>query len=120
MAHKPLKMTIDETHRELHHAWAASYSAERNAEVVESMRHKPVGPRVFHFISRLVFRGIYFSQTTKRAWIKVIFQNRRTVFTLPKEALGGLRTSKRENRGRDQEPIRRSESEESRVSDQLI
>src|SRR6266581_5215110 len=26
MAHKPLKMTIDETHSELHHAWASSYS----------------------------------------------------------------------------------------------
>src|SRR3989441_4661081 len=95
MAHKPLKMTIDETHRELHHAWAASYSPERNAEVVESMRHKPVGPRVFHFITRLVFRAIYFPQTTKRAWVKVIWQNRHTVFNLTKEALGTLRTSKR-------------------------
>src|SRR6266436_1297471 len=82
MAHKPLKMTIDETHRELHHAWAASYSPERIAEVVESMSHKPVGPRVFHFISRLVFRAIYFPQTTRRAWVKVIWQNRRTVFNL--------------------------------------
>ena len=103
MAHKPLKMTIDETHRELHHAWAASYSPERNAEVVESMSHKPVGPRVFHFISRLVFRAIYFPQTTKRAWVKVIWQNRRTVFNLTKEALGTLRTSKRKTRSMDKD-----------------
>src|SRR6266436_6876814 len=82
MAHKPLKMTIDETHRELHHAWAASYSPERNAEVIQSMSHKALGPRVFHFITRLVFRAIYFPQTTRRAWVKVIWQNRRTVFNL--------------------------------------
>jgi hypothetical protein len=98
MAHKPLKMTIDETHSELHHAWAASYSPERNAEVVESMSHKPVGPRVFHFITRLVFRAIYFPQTTKRAWIRVVFQNRRTVLNLAKEALGTLLTSKSKKR----------------------
>src|SRR5256886_4696325 len=103
MAHKPLKMTIDETHRELHHAWAASYSPERIAEVVESMSHKPVGPRVFHFISMLVFRAIYFPQTTKRAWAKVIWQNRATVFNLTKEALGTLRTSKRKTRSMDRD-----------------
>lgn len=28
MAHQPLKMTIDQTHRGLHHAWASSYSPE--------------------------------------------------------------------------------------------
>jgi radical SAM superfamily enzyme YgiQ (UPF0313 family) len=97
MAHKPLKMSIDETHRELHHAWAASYSPERNAEVIRSMSQKPLGPRVFHFISRLVFRAIYFPQTTRRAWIKVVFQNRRTVLSFVKEGLGLMLGSK----GRD-------------------
>ncbi len=96
MAHKPLKMTIDETHSELHHAWASSYSPERNAEAVAALSHKPVGPRVFHFISRLVFRAIYFPQTTKGDWMKVVFQNRRTVFNLVKEALGALLTSKKQ------------------------
>ena len=94
MAHKPLKMTVAETHHELHHAWAASYSPERNWEVVQSMGQKPVGPRIFHFISRLVFRAIYFPQTTRRAWMRVVFQNRRTIFSLTKEALGVLLTSK--------------------------
>src|SRR5213596_2989072 len=98
MAHKPLKMTIDETHRELHHAWAASYSPERNAEVIQSMNQKALGPRVFHFISRLVFRAIYFPQTTRRAWLKVIFQNRRTVFRLIKEGLSMMLSSKEKSR----------------------
>ncbi|HEX3145438.1 MAG TPA: hypothetical protein VHQ64_15805, partial [Pyrinomonadaceae bacterium] len=90
MAHKPLKMTIDETHRELRSAWAASYSPERNWEVIQSMNQKGLGPRVFHFISRLAFRGIFFPQTTKREWIKVVFQNRRTIFGFIKEGLGTL------------------------------
>jgi radical SAM superfamily enzyme YgiQ (UPF0313 family) len=94
MAHKPLRMTIDEAHRELHHAWAVSYSPERNAEVIQSMSQKDLGPRVFHLITRLVFRAIYFPQTTRRAWIKVIFQNRRTVFALVKEGLGLTFSSK--------------------------
>jgi radical SAM superfamily enzyme YgiQ (UPF0313 family) len=94
MAHIPLKMSIAETHQELHHAWAASYSPERNWEAIQSMSHKVVGARIFHFISRLVFRAIYFPQTTKRAWLRVVFQNRRTIFSLTKEALGELLASK--------------------------
>lgn len=101
MAHEPLKMTIDQTHRELHHAWASSYSPERNAEAVQALRHQHVGPKVFHFIMRLAFRAIYFPQTTRSAWLKVIFENRRTIFSLTKEAFRGVRTSKKENRGKD-------------------
>ena len=44
---------------------------------------------------RLAFRGIYFQQTTKRDWLKVIFENRRTVFGLTKEAFGRLRNGKK-------------------------
>jgi hypothetical protein len=101
MAHKPLKMTIEQTHEELRHAWAASYSPERNWEVIQSMSHKAVGPRVFHFISRLAFRGIYFPQTTKLAWLKVVFENRRTIFGLIRDSLGSNASAKQDHRGRD-------------------
>ena len=98
MAHQPLKMTIDQTHRELHHAWASSYSPERNAEAVQALSHKDVGPRIFHFIMRLGFRAIYFPQITKRSWMKVIFENRRTIFGLTMEAIRSVGTRKIENR----------------------
>ena len=101
MAHVPLKMTIEETHHELHHAWARSYDAARNAEAVQAMSYAPVGPRIFHFITRLAFRAIYFPQTTRRAWLKVFFENRRTVFSLGKEAIGTVLTSKRRVEGKD-------------------
>ena len=95
MAHVPLKMTIEQTHHELHYAWARSYDAERNAEAVQAMSYAPVGPRIFHFITRLAFRAIYFPQTTRRAWLKVFFENRRIVFSLAKEATRTLLTSKK-------------------------
>ena len=88
MAHVPLKMTIAETHHELHYAWAQSYNAARNAEAVQAMSYAPVGPRIFHLITRFAFRAIYFPQTTRRQWIKVFFENRRTVLSLAKEAIG--------------------------------
>jgi radical SAM superfamily enzyme YgiQ (UPF0313 family) len=101
MAHEPLKMTIAQTHHELHYAWAHSYDAARNAEAVQAMSDAPVGPRIFHFITRLAFRAIYFPQTTRRAWLKVFFENRRTVLSLAKEAIGTVLTSKKRTEGRD-------------------
>jgi len=106
MAHRPLKMSIDQTHRELHEAWASSYSPERNAEAVQALSHQPVGPRIFHFIMRLGFRAIYFPQITKRSWMRVIFQNRRTVFSLTLEALRSMRTRKRESKRKGRAFIR--------------
>src|SRR5688572_20852649 len=101
MAHVPLKMTIEQTHQELHYAWARSYDAARNAEAIQAMSYAGVGPRIFHFITRLAFRAIYFPQTTRRAWIKVFFENRRTVFSLAREAIGTLLTPKKRMVGKD-------------------
>jgi radical SAM superfamily enzyme YgiQ (UPF0313 family) len=87
MAHTPLKMSIDQTHAEVNHAWSSSYSAEAIAAAVDSMSDKPLGHRVNIFIARLCFRGIYFPQMGKRAWVKVIAQNRRTILKLVGEGL---------------------------------
>jgi radical SAM superfamily enzyme YgiQ (UPF0313 family) len=106
MAHEPLRMTIAQTHHELAYAWTHSYNAARNAEAVQAMRHAPVGPRIFHFITRLAFRAIYFPQTTRRAWLKVFFENRRTVVSLTKEAIGTVLTAKKRTKGKeDSSPV---------------
>jgi hypothetical protein len=101
MAHVPLKMTIDQTHYELTYAWTHSYNAARNAEAVQAMSYAPVGPRIFHLITRFAFRAIYFPQTTRREWLKVFFENRRTVLSLAKEAIGSVLTSKKRVKGKD-------------------
>ena len=101
MAHVPLKMTIEQTHHELAYAWAHSYDAARNAEAVQAMSYAPVGPRIFHFVTRLAFRAIYFPQTTRRAWLKVFFENRRLVFSLAKEAILTVLPSKKRKEEKD-------------------
>jgi radical SAM superfamily enzyme YgiQ (UPF0313 family) len=85
MAHTPLKMTIEEAHAEVNYGWAQAYSPEALAHAVESLNDQPLGYRINIFIARLCFRGIYFPMMGKMAWVKVIAQNRRTIFKLVRE-----------------------------------
>ncbi len=86
MAHTPLKMTIEEAHAEVRIGWASMYSAKAMAQAVASLRHKPLGYRLNIFIARMCFRGIYFPQMGPLAWLKLIWQNRRTIYSLVREA----------------------------------
>jgi radical SAM superfamily enzyme YgiQ (UPF0313 family) len=87
MAHNPLKMTIAEARAETKHAWSCSYSPEQNAHAVDSISDAPLEYRISHFVARLFFRGIYFPQMGWQAWLRVIGQNRRTIFRLVKDSL---------------------------------
>jgi len=89
MAHTPLKMSIDEAHDEVRIGWASSYSPEAIEKAVDSLNHKPLGYRINILIARLCFRGIYFPQMGRFAWLKTILENRRTIFTLIKQGFGG-------------------------------
>lgn len=95
MAHEPLKMTMKEARAEVDKAWRESYSPERNAEALASIADKGVEYRIGHLIARLFFRGIYFPQMNKRDWLKVIAQNRRTIYSLTKEGVGKYRDARR-------------------------
>jgi len=55
------------------------------AQAVDSLKDKPLGYRINIFIARMCFRGIYFPQMGPVAWMKVIYQNRGTIFGLFKE-----------------------------------
>jgi len=85
MAHTPLKMSIDEAHAEVKHGWNESYSPEALAAAVESLSDQPLGYRLNIFIARLCFRGIYFPMMGKMAWVKMLAQNRRTIYKLTRE-----------------------------------
>ena len=89
MAHTPLKITIEEAHAEVRHAWAQAYSPEALADAVDALDDQPVGYRINIFLARLCFRGIYFPMMGRLAWLKVIAQNRQTIFKLVKEAFFG-------------------------------
>ena len=97
MAHNPLKMTIAEARAETNHAWSCSYSAEQNARAIDSISNEPLKDRISHFVARLFFRGIYFPQMGWPAWLKVIGQNRKTIYRLAKDSFYVARgTSRRE------------------------
>ena len=89
MAHTPLKMSIDQAHREVRIGWANSYSPQAIEKAVDSLNYKPLGYRINIFIARLCFRGIYFSQMGRFAWLKTIIENRRTIFKLLRQGFGG-------------------------------
>jgi radical SAM superfamily enzyme YgiQ (UPF0313 family) len=91
MAHTPLKMTITEAHAEVKYGWANSYSAVAIGKAVDSLADKSLGYRINIFIARICFRGIYFPQMGRLAWVRVITQNRRTIFKLVKEGFGAWR-----------------------------
>ncbi len=95
MAHTPLKMTIPQAREEVNHAWVSSYSPERNRQAIESISDKPIDIRIGHLVARLFFRGIYFPQMGKRAWMKVLFQNRRAILSLTKEGVGTWRAARK-------------------------
>jgi hypothetical protein len=94
MAHTPLKMTIPEAHAEVKYGWANSYSAEAIAKAVDSLSHRPLGYRINIFIARMCFRGIYFPQMGPSAWLKLIVQNRRTIFKLVRDGFNAWRRRK--------------------------
>ncbi len=94
MAHTPLKMTIDEAHSEVNYGWDHSYSPEALAQAVESLDDQPLGYRINIFLARMCFRGIYFPMLGRMAWLKVVAQNRRTIFALVKEAVFGRRRAR--------------------------
>src|SRR5213594_887920 len=89
MAHTPLKMTIEEAHNEVRKGWISSYRPEAIEGAVDSLNHKALGYRINILIARLCFRGIYFPQMGRFAWVKTILENRRTILRLIRQGLGG-------------------------------
>ena len=94
MANTPLKMSIPQTQMELEKAWTASYSAQRNESAIDSIGDKPIDHKIMHLVVRLIFRGIYFPQMSKTAWLKVIVDNRRSIYKLAKEGFGKWRATR--------------------------
>src|SRR5690606_12879481 len=98
MAHDPLKMSIEEARKETISAWERSYSPERNWEAIQAIKHTPIQVRIGHIVARLFFRGIYFPQMGTRAWLKLLFANRRPILSLAREGFSTYRQFKKRDR----------------------
>ena len=98
MAHSPLKMSVEEARKETLHAWGRSYAPERNHAAIEAIRDSPIDTRISHLAARLFFRGIYFPQMGTRAWLRLLFANRKSILSLTREGIGIWRRSKARSR----------------------
>ena len=98
MAHDPLKMSIDDARKETFAAWSRSYSPERNQEALEAIRDMPIQTRISHLAARLFFRGIYFPQMGTRAWLRLLFNNRKPIAALTREGFATWRRARKRRR----------------------
>ena len=76
---------------DLHFAFVATrveVLTQNYSEALESIADEPAAYKISHLMARLFFRGIYFPQMGRLAWVRVITQNRRTIFKLVKEGFG--------------------------------
>lgn len=78
-AFTPKHMTPAELEGEVRAAWSMAYSADGIFRRVSRMRNMRFVSKLIYVFATLAFRGIYFKQMTARAWLKLIWENRRSV-----------------------------------------
>ena len=86
MAHTPLKLTIPEVQAEVRHAWTHSYSTAATKSALASIADAPVPYKISHLMARLFFRGIYFRQKGAWQWLKLVAQNRGSIFQIVRDS----------------------------------
>jgi radical SAM superfamily enzyme YgiQ (UPF0313 family) len=100
-AYTPKHMTPDEVEAEVRRAWMANYepAAFRAAQRWLLANDRPFLQQLTHYIVRLFFRGLYFRQTARRDWIKLLVRNSPTMASLAvagfRERYGSRRTTPR-------------------------
>jgi radical SAM superfamily enzyme YgiQ (UPF0313 family) len=86
MAHTPLKMSVAEVQAEVRAAWLNAYSPAATARALDAIADEPAPYKISHLVARIFFRGIYFSPKGVWGWLKVIAQNRTSVFRVLRES----------------------------------
>ena len=91
MAFTPENLSVEQAEAEVHEAWSRCYDSQAIATALEKIEGRPFVERTLLFITRLAFRGIYFLQMTTWHWASLLFQNRRTLVKLIREAFAAHR-----------------------------
>src|SRR5271156_5750609 len=86
MAHTPKMMAVDQVQDEVRQAWLNAYSPEATERALESIKDEPVPYKISHMAARLFFRGIYFPRKGAWQWLKLIAENRRSIFRIVRES----------------------------------
>jgi radical SAM superfamily enzyme YgiQ (UPF0313 family) len=85
MAHTPLHITIPEVQVEVRDAWTNSYSPAATARALDAIADEPAAYKISHLVSRLFFRGIYFPQKGTWQWLKLLAQNRSSMWRIARD-----------------------------------
>ena len=96
-AYLPKGLTADQAEDEVRRAWAHCYRprAFRKSQDWLLRNGKTFGYQVMHFVARILFRGIYFPQMTRWAWIKLLARNYSTIGSLVFQGLKSQRRARR-------------------------
>jgi radical SAM superfamily enzyme YgiQ (UPF0313 family) len=86
MAHTPREISIAEVQKEVRYAWTNSYSPAATERALDSIANEPAGYKISHLASRLFFRGIFFPQKGAWQWVKLIAQNRRSLWRVVRDS----------------------------------
>jgi hypothetical protein len=86
MTHTPLHITIPEVQDEVRYAWTNSYSPAATERALDSIANEPAAYKISHLASRLFFRGIYFPQKGAWQWLKLIAENRRSLWSVVRDS----------------------------------
>ncbi len=84
MAFQPRDITADQAEHEVLQSWQQCYGAEAFARTQSWLvaHRKPFNYQVMLFVARLLFRGIYFPQSTRTAWLRLLARNSRTIASM--------------------------------------
>ena len=98
-AFTPKYISPDQAEAEVYNSWSRAYcpSSILRAQRWMESNHKSFGHQLTMFISHLIFRGIYFPQMNRWTWMKLLFNNYRTVGSLIRS---GFRERRSQNRPR--------------------
>ena len=88
MAHSPLGLSAEQAEAEVRHAWRSSYSPPVTRSALKWLEAKSLPDRIVHLCARLAFRGIYFPQTRRRDWVRLLVENRGPILHVVYQALG--------------------------------
>jgi radical SAM superfamily enzyme YgiQ (UPF0313 family) len=87
MDFSPSGITSERAEAELREAWEASYTPATNASAMRWLESGPLPDRIIHLLARLAFRGIYCPQMTRGEWVRILFQNRKSILRVISQAL---------------------------------
>ena len=93
----PKHLSPEQAKNEVRNAWRKAYhpSAFWRSQKWMRANRKPFGQQLTVFISRLLFRGIYFPQMTRWSWVRLLGRNIVTIASLVRSGLREARLKRR-------------------------